>query len=91
MERTHLIGDRADSADPSHQVGEFTRGPAAQKGFEEARRFVDLETEIDDLIALDREMQGTLSLHTSEGRDLDRAPLAQLPSPLWSPMRRNAG
>jgi hypothetical protein len=36
--RAHLVGDRADSADPRRNVGRLGEGAATQKGFEEARR-----------------------------------------------------
>ena len=42
VDRAHLIGDRTNSADAGHNVGEFGEVPAPEKGLEETGWFVDL-------------------------------------------------
>ncbi len=47
--------------------------PAPQERLEEARRLIDLESKIDDLIAIELEVQRTLALDACDDGDLDRA------------------
>jgi len=67
----HLVRDRADAADASHQVGQLVGAPAARERLEEARRLVDLEAQVDDLVAFEHEMQCALALDAGERSDLD--------------------
>ena len=46
VDRAHLIRDRADAADPRHDVGHLAELPAAQERLEEPRRLVDLQLEV---------------------------------------------
>jgi hypothetical protein len=58
----HLIGDGTDSADASDNVGDFGEVPAAEKGFEKARRLVDLQLYILNLIALEFDVESAFAL-----------------------------
>src|SRR5450631_26867 len=58
----HLIGDRADAADAGHNVGDFREVPASEKGLEKARRFVDLQLYLLNLIALELDVKSAFAL-----------------------------
>ncbi len=57
VDGAHLIRDRADSADPGGDVRGLVGVTAAQERLEEARRLEDLEAQVDDLAAVDGEVQ----------------------------------
>ena len=69
----HLVGDRADPADPRHDVGHLVEGPAGQERLEEPGRLVDLEPEIRDLAVVDRDVERALALHARDDGHLDRS------------------
>ncbi len=50
---THLIRNGADSANAGHKIGDFGEVPAPQQSLEETRRFVDLQFDVLNLIALE--------------------------------------
>ena len=60
VDRAHLVGDRADPADPRNDVGHLREVAAREEGFEEARGLVDLQAQVLDLGPLQREVKGAL-------------------------------
>ncbi len=69
----HLVGDRADPADPRHDVGHLVEGPAGKERLEEPGWLVDLEPEIRDLAIIDRDVERALSLHARDDGYVDRS------------------
>ncbi|MFB8830751.1 hypothetical protein ACE0DR_18630 [Azotobacter sp. CWF10] len=57
MHRTHLVGHRADAADPRDDVRGFGEAAAAQEGLEEARRLEDAEPRRTDPAVLDMQVE----------------------------------
>ena len=69
--RGHLVGDRADPADPRRDVDRLVVRPAAEERFEQARRLVDLELDVvDDAVSHDN-VHGALALDAGERRDVE--------------------
>ena len=73
MNRTHLIGYRTDSADSSCDVGDLIVAPALEKGLEEAWRLEDLKAKVHDLIVLESDTKGSLTLHSGQRFHFDDA------------------
>ena len=72
VDRAHLVGDGADAADAGRDVGRLGEFPAPQEGLEEARRLVDVEARLDDLVALDLDVEATFPLDPGQRADGDR-------------------
>ena len=70
--RAHLVGDRADPADPGGDVGDLREAAPAQEGLEEAGRLIDVELDLLDLSAGDAHDHGALALDAGERVGLDR-------------------
>ena len=66
--RRHLVGDRTDPADPGRDVDRFTETAATQERLEEARRLVDLQSEVGDDVVLDLDVQRAFALDPCQGR-----------------------
>ena len=88
--RAHLVGDRADAADPRGDVGRLGERAAAQQRLEEARRLVDAQLDVDDLAALEPHVHRALALDAGEVVGADRARALSARS-CASPASRNAG
>ncbi len=73
VDRTHLIGDRTDAADPRNDVGDLAEVAAPQEGLEEARRLVDLQLEPGDHVVVDADVQRAFALHARDDRYVDRS------------------
>src|SRR5262249_57188079 len=71
VHRAHLIGDRADAADPGGDVRSLARMTSAQQGIEKARRLEQDEAQVRHPIALDDEMERATTLDTRERSDVD--------------------
>jgi hypothetical protein len=69
----HLIGDRADAADPRGDVRRLGVAPPAEEGLEEARRLVDAQLDGLDVAVPDAHVHGALALHARERVGLQRA------------------
>lgn len=65
--RAHLIRDRADTAHPSGEVRRLGVCAAAQEGFEEARRLVDVELDGVHGTVDQRDMQCAFAFDTGQG------------------------
>ena len=85
VDGAHLIRDRTDSADPGGDVRGLAGVPAAQERLEEARRLEDLEAQVDDLAAVDGEVQRSLALDARQIVDPDGPSLAPFRSHRWLP------
>ena len=74
--RAHLVGDRADAADPRGDVGRLGERAAAQERLEEARRLVDPQLDLAHLVAVELDVHRALALDAREvvGADRARAP-----------------
>jgi hypothetical protein len=77
LARTHLVGDRADAADPRRDVGRLGVLPAAQQRLEEPGWLVDVEPRVGDLPVADDDLQAALALDPGQRRHGDR-PAADL-------------
>src|SRR6185437_132330 len=60
--RAHLVGDRADAADPRGDVRRLGVPPAAQQALEEPGRLVDVQPCLGDLAVLGHDLQPALDL-----------------------------
>ena len=67
--RAHLVGDRADAADPGGDVRRLGVGAAAQERLEEAGRLVDIEPGLHHLVTAGPDVQGALALHPGQFGD----------------------
>jgi hypothetical protein len=75
----HLIGDRADPADPGGDVRRLGPGPAAQERLEEARRLEDPQLHVGDQPVVDDDVHGPLTLDPGQCVHLqDLTALAEL-------------
>jgi len=90
VNRAHLIGDRADSADPGGDVRGLRKVAAAQKRFEQPGRLEDLQLDVLDAVALELDVQRALALHARQIVHLDARDTApdvvharSLSSPAW--------
>ena len=72
VDRGHLVGDRADPADPGHDVDDLVGRPADDEPLEVARRLEDLEVGLLDDPVPDPEPQRALALDPGQSRDVDR-------------------
>ena len=64
--RAHLVGDRADAADPRGDVGRLGEGAAAQQRLEEARRLVDAQLDLRHLAPVEPHVHRALALDAGE-------------------------
>ena len=85
VQGAHLIRHRADAADARRDVRGFAGVAAAQQRLEEARRLEDLEAQVDQLAALDGEVQCSLTLDAGEHADVDRLSLCLARGHRWYP------
>ena len=77
LARAHLVGDRADPADPRGDVRRLGVPAPAQQRLEEPRRLVDVEPGLGDLAVADDDLQAALALDPGQRLDVDRtAPVA---------------
>ena len=76
--RAHLIGDRADAADPRGEIGHLGERAPAQERLEEARRLVQAELDLAHLAALEPHVHAALALDAREVVGPDRARAASL-------------
>src|SRR5215469_3144318 len=60
----HLVGDRADAADPRGDVGRLGVLAAAQQCFEEPGRFVEVQPRFGYLAVADDDLEAALTLDT---------------------------
>jgi hypothetical protein len=51
-DRAHLIRDRANAADTGSDIGDFLEEAVDQEALEEARRLIDIQTDLDGLAIL---------------------------------------
>ena len=72
VNRAHLIRDRTDAADAGGDVGRFREVPAAQQGFEEAGRLVDLQLHVGHAIAGQLDVERAFAFHAGEGFHMNR-------------------
>src|SRR5215468_66336 len=70
--RAHLVGDRADAADPRGDVGRFGVPSSAQQRLEEPGWLVDVEPRLGDLPVVHDNVQAALALDPGQGRYADR-------------------
>ncbi len=63
LARAHLVGDRADAADPGGDVRRLGVGPSAEERLEEAGRLVDVEPGLFDPVAAGPEVQRAFAFH----------------------------
>jgi hypothetical protein len=73
--RAGLVGDGTDPAYSGGDVGRLGERAAAQEGLEEARRLVDPQLHVGDLIAVDAHVHGPLALHPGQHVDGQGAPI----------------
>jgi hypothetical protein len=66
----HLVGDRADAADPRDDVGDLPDPAAAQEGLEEPRRLEDRQARLLDHAAPCAQVERALPLHAGKHVDL---------------------
>src|ERR1035437_4845033 len=71
MTRAHLIRNGADTADAGGNVRHLMKLSTAEKCFEEARRFEDLQLYVRHLLALDLYQQGAFAFDTRQVVDFD--------------------
>ena len=76
VDRAHLVGDRADAADPRGDVRRLEEGAAAQERLEEARRLEDPQLDVLDRAVPEPDRHRALALDAGEVVRLDRAPLS---------------
>ena len=84
--RAHLVGDRADPADPCRDVRRLGVLPAAQQAFEEPGRLVDIQPGLGDLTVLGHDLEAALALDPgqpghSNVRHAPRPPCGTAPLP----------
>jgi hypothetical protein len=72
----HLVGDRADAADPGGDVRRLRVGAAAEQGLEEPRRLVDVELDALDRAVPHGHAQRGLALDPGQRADLEPATAA---------------
>src|ERR1035441_9463894 len=75
VDGAHLVGDRADAADPRGDVGRLGEVPSPEERLEEPGRLVDPELHLLDLVSLDADEHAALSLDARERVDADGARL----------------
>jgi hypothetical protein len=85
--RAHLVGDRADPADPRGDVRRLGVAPAAQQAFEKPGRLVDIQPGLGDLTVLGHDLETALALDSgqpghSNVRHASRPPCGTAPHPL---------
>src|SRR5208282_5978472 len=69
----HLVGDRADAADPGGDIGHLADLAAAEEGLEEAGGLVDVQLDPIDLTVFELDVQRPLALDSRQGLDLELA------------------
>jgi len=69
----HLIGDRADPADSRRDIWRFGEVTPHQERLEVARRFKDVERDVDDPSVLDTHAQRALSFYARDPLGADGA------------------
>jgi len=69
----HLVGDRADAADAGGDVGDFTDLPPAEEAFKEARRLVDVELDVLDVVAVHADVEPAFPFDAGQGFDFECA------------------
>ena len=74
--RAHLVGDRADPADPCRDVRWLGVAPAAQQRLEEPRRFVDVQPRLHHLAVIYDHLQPALPFYPGQCRHGDRTAAA---------------
>ena len=72
--RAHLVGDRADAADPGGDVGGLVVAPADEQCLEEPRWLEDLEGDVGDDAVSHLDPQRPLALHPGQPLDGDASP-----------------
>ncbi len=85
--RRHLVGHRADPADPGGDVGRLGVSAPAQQRLEEPGRLVDLQPDVGDHVPVDPHVHGALALDPGQPGDAERtvASVRHDTPPLWSP------
>src|ERR1700757_4144179 len=71
MDRTHLIGDWTNAADARCNIGRLRIMPAAQQGFKQTRRFIDIQGHVSDVIAPEFDIESALALDSRQCIDTD--------------------
>src|SRR5690242_6607273 len=66
MHGAHLVGDRANTADPRGDVGRFGIVASAEKSLKKTGRLIDLELDIGHALAHQLDIQSTLAFHAGE-------------------------
>jgi len=69
LARAHLVGDRADAADPGRDVRRLSVGATAQECLEEAGRLVDVQPRLFDPVAAGPDVQGAFAFHPGQFGD----------------------
>src|SRR5262249_50665137 len=72
----HLIRDRTYATDARDDVWHLADLAAAQEGLEETRRLVDVQLDLVDLVAGNRDVQRSFAFHARKGADLECASFA---------------
>ena len=78
-QRAHLVGDRADPADPRRDVGRLALTAASQERLEESRRLVDPQLDVAHLVTVEPDVHRTLALDPGEVVGADRPSHAHVP------------
>src|ERR1051326_1544394 len=73
MNRSHLIGDRTDTADARGDVRRFSEMPSMQERFKQSRRLENLELHIFHFAGLDLDQQRAFAFDPRHVVDLDGA------------------
>ena len=71
VNRTHLVGDRADAADPRGDVGGFGEIAALKESFEKPGRLEDAEFGAHDLAVAQDDLERAFALDAGQHVDLD--------------------
>src|SRR5215469_7741384 len=71
LARAHLVGDRANAADPRGDVGRLGVLPAAQQRLEEPGRLVDVEPRSGHLPVADDDLEAALALDSGQSGHAD--------------------
>ena len=73
MAGAHLVGDRADAADPGGDVGDLARFAALKEGLEEAGRLEDIQLHVLDRVAVELDVEGAFPFDPGQCLDLECA------------------
>ena len=72
LARRHLVGDRADAADPGGDIGRLLVAAPAEERLEEPWRLEDLELNRFELAVCHPHVQGSFALDAGKSVDVDR-------------------